>query len=56
LALEWHPRADAGVLEAIVRAMKVLRNIVGSAGLLFMGYVFMSALPDVRRYIRISTM
>ena len=39
-----------------MKTMKVLRNVVGSAGLLFMGYVFMSALPDLKRYIRISTM
>jgi hypothetical protein len=29
---------------------------VGSAGLLFMGYVVLTSLPDLRRYIRISTM
>jgi hypothetical protein len=44
------------VLEENVKAMKVLRNVVGSAGLLFMGYVFVNAIPDLRRYIRISTM
>jgi hypothetical protein len=40
----------------IVKTVKVLRNVVGSAGLLFMGYVVLTSLPDLRRYIRISTM
>jgi hypothetical protein len=31
-------------------------NLLATAGVLFVGYVFFSALPDVRRYIRISTM
>lgn len=40
----------------IVKTVKVLRNVVGSAGLVFMGYVVLSVLPDLRRYIRITTM
>jgi len=39
-----------------VRAVKLLRNVLGSAGLMLMGYVVIRALPDLRRYIRISTM
>ena len=39
-----------------MKTVKILRNVVGSAGLLLMGYMFLSALPDLRRYIRISTM
>ena len=39
-----------------MKTVKVLRNVVGSAGLLFMGYVVLTSLPDLRRYIRISTM
>jgi Family of unknown function (DUF6893) len=31
-------------------------NLLAAAGLLFVGYVFLASLPDVRRYIRISTM
>jgi hypothetical protein len=31
-------------------------NLLATAGVLFVGYVFFSTLPDVRRYIRISTM
>jgi hypothetical protein len=39
-----------------MKAMKVLRNILGTAGLLFAGYVLLASVKDVRRYIRISTM
>jgi hypothetical protein len=31
-------------------------NILAAAGALFVGYVFLASLPDLRRYIRISTM
>jgi hypothetical protein len=37
-------------------AMKVLRNIIGTAGLLYAGYVLIVSMKDVRRYIRISNM
>lgn len=30
--------------------------VVGAASLLLAGYVLLSTLPDLRRYIRISTM
>ena len=33
-----------------------LRNVVGTAGLLFAAYVFLRSIPDLKRYIRISTM
>jgi len=39
-----------------MKAMKTLRNIVGTVGLLYAGYVFLASIKDVRRYIRISTM
>lgn len=39
-----------------MKTVKVLRNVVGSVGLLLIGYVLLAALPDLRRYIRISTM
>lgn len=35
------------------------KNILATAGALalgFVGYVFLASLPDIRRYIRISTM
>jgi hypothetical protein len=36
--------------------VSVVTTLAGAAGLAFAGYVFLTALPDVRRYIRISTM
>jgi hypothetical protein len=38
------------------KAMKILRNIIGTAGLIYAGYVLVVSMKDVRRYIRISTM
>jgi hypothetical protein len=37
-------------------AMKMARNILGTAGLIFAGYVFLSSIKDSLRYIRISNM
>lgn len=37
-------------------ALQTISSIVGAAGLMFAGYVFLRALPDLRRYIKISTM
>jgi hypothetical protein len=39
-----------------MKAMKLIRNILGTAGLLYAGYVLLASMKDVRRYIRISTM
>jgi hypothetical protein len=39
-----------------MKAMKILRNIIGTAGLIYAGYVLLASVKDVRRYIRISTM
>jgi hypothetical protein len=39
-----------------MKAMKTIRNIVGTVGLLYAGYVLLASIKDVRRYIRISTM
>jgi hypothetical protein len=36
--------------------MKTLRNILGTVGLLYAGYVLVVSMKDVRRYIKISTM
>ena len=36
--------------------MKTVSNVVAVGTLLFAGYIFLTALPDLRRYIRISTM
>jgi hypothetical protein len=39
-----------------MKALKRLVNVVGTAGLLLGGYILMKSLPDLRRYIKISTM
>jgi hypothetical protein len=39
-----------------MKAMKALRNILGTAGILFAGYIFIASMKDMRRYIRINTM
>jgi hypothetical protein len=33
-----------------------VRNILGTAGLIFAAYIIVGAVPDLRRYIRISMM
>jgi hypothetical protein len=33
-----------------------MRNIVGTAGILFAAYVLAGAMPDLRRYVKISRM
>jgi len=38
------------------KPMLSVGHLFASAGLLFAGYVFFCSLPDLRRYIRISTM
>lgn len=37
-------------------AMKAIRNILGTVGLLYAGYVLLMSVKDARRYIRMSTM
>jgi hypothetical protein len=39
-----------------VSALQMISSVIGVAGLVFAGYVFINALPDLRRYIKISTM
>lgn len=36
--------------------MKTFVNIVGSASLVLAGYIILTSLPDLKRYIKISTM
>jgi hypothetical protein len=38
------------------KAFITARNVVGVAGLLLAGYVFLKSAPDLGRYIKISTM
>jgi hypothetical protein len=39
-----------------MKAIKTIIAIVGNVGLLYAGYVLILSVPDVRRYIKISTM
>ncbi len=39
-----------------VKTLKIVRNVVGTAGVVFIGHVFIASLKDVWRYIKISTM
>lgn len=39
-----------------MKAMKTIRNILGTVGLLYAGYVLVASMKDIRRYIKISTM
>jgi Family of unknown function (DUF6893) len=43
-----------GVL--VSKAVPAISKIAGAATFLLVGYMFLSLLPDLRRYIRISTM
>lgn len=40
----------------MTKSAATLTKVVGVVSLLFVGYVFLSALPDLRRYIKISMM
>ena len=37
-------------------ALKMVRNVLGTAGILLLGIVFIDSLRDARRYVRISLM
>jgi hypothetical protein len=39
-----------------MRTFRVVRNVLGTAGLILAGYVLVMSMKDVRRYIKISTM
>jgi len=39
-----------------MKSLVYLRNVLGTVGILFGAYVAVRALPDLRRYIRISMM
>lgn len=38
------------------KPMLNVANVIATAGVLLFGYVLFASLPDLRRYIRISTM
>lgn len=56
LRLPGHPRVVNPKSEELVKTAKVMRNVVGSMGLVFAGYILVAALPDLWRYLKISTM
>ncbi len=39
-----------------MKTIRVMRNIVGSAGLIYFGYLLVTAMPELKRYLKISTM
>jgi hypothetical protein len=39
-----------------ISAFQTATTILGAAGLVFAGYILLNSLPDLRRYIKISTM
>jgi hypothetical protein len=45
-----------GSEDLVKKAFVVARNIVGVAGLILAGYVVLSSIPDLGRYIKISKM
>jgi hypothetical protein len=40
----------------MMSVLKIARNVVGTAGLLFAGYIFVMSLKDSWRYVKISRM
>lgn len=45
------------MLEKIVKSTFVtMRNLIGTAGLMFAAYVIAGAVPDLKRYLRIVRM
>ncbi len=40
----------------MMKTLSVATKVAGAATLIFAGYVILAALPDLRRYIRISSM
>jgi hypothetical protein len=56
---ESHGIEDArqiGFEGSTMNTLRVVRNLLGTAGLLFAGYVFLMSIRDTRRYIKISAM
>jgi hypothetical protein len=46
-----------GIVESTVRStFLTMRNILGTAGLVFAAYVLAGAVPDLRRYLKIVRM
>jgi hypothetical protein len=43
-------------MKKALSAFQVVTTVVGAAGLVYAGYIILNSLPDLRRYIKISTM
>jgi hypothetical protein len=48
--------ANFFVQEKHMCALKAVRNVIGTAGLMLFGYVLVMSLKDSARYLRISSM
>jgi hypothetical protein len=48
--------AEIGLKGDTMSAFKVVRNAVGTVGLLFAGYVFVMSVKDSWRYLKMSRM
>jgi len=56
---ESHGIEDARQIDfegSTMNTLRIVRNILGTAGLLFAGYVFLMSIRDTRRYLKIRTM
>lgn len=40
----------------MISTLKVVRNVLGTVGLIFAGYIFIEGLIDSKRYVKITTM
>ena len=43
-------------MKKAMAGLQAMTTVVGAVGLVFAGYIIISSLPDLRRYIRISSM
>jgi hypothetical protein len=44
------------LMKKAISGVSVVKVLAGAAGLVLAGFVILTVLPDVRRYIKISTM
>ncbi|MFZ0319082.1 MAG: hypothetical protein WAL56_08150 [Candidatus Sulfotelmatobacter sp.] len=43
-------------MKKALSALQVVTTVAGVAGVVFAGYIILNALPDLKRYIKISSM
>jgi uncharacterized protein DUF6893 len=43
-------------MKKAISAFQLMTTIAGAASLLYAGYIILNSLPDLRRYIKMSTM